>query len=65
MMTPKVHPRAPEVRSSNKVGKLASLAVGDGDRVDDDGQLVTPTDFKNGKLFEVKLKKKAKMILKE
>jgi hypothetical protein len=37
----------------------------DGDRVDDDGQLVTPTDFKNGKLFEVKLKKKAKMILKE
>ena len=37
----------------------------DGDRIDDDGQLVTPTDFKNGKLFEVKLKKKAKMILKE
>jgi hypothetical protein len=37
----------------------------DGDRVDDDGQLVTPNDFKNGKLFEVKLKKKAKMILKE
>jgi hypothetical protein len=37
----------------------------DGDRVDEDDQLVTPTDFKNGKLFEVKLKKKAKMILKE
>jgi CHAT domain-containing protein len=37
----------------------------DGDRIDDDGQLVTPNDFKNGKLFEVKLKKKAKMILKE
>ena len=37
----------------------------DGDRVDDDGQLVTPNDFKNGKLFEVRLKKKAKMILKE
>jgi len=51
-------------RSSASTRCTARL-TDDGDRVDDDGQLVTPNDFKNGKLFEVKLKKKAKMILKE
>jgi len=36
----------------------------DGDYVDDDGNKVTPNDFKNGKKFEDKLKKQVKMMLK-
>jgi len=36
----------------------------DGDYVDDDGNKVSPNDFKNGKKFEDKLKKQVKMMLK-
>jgi hypothetical protein len=36
----------------------------DGDYVDDDGNKVSPNDFKNGKKFEDKLKKQVKMLLK-
>jgi len=37
----------------------------DGDYVDDDGNKVTQTDFKNGRKFEEKLKKQVKLMLKK
>jgi hypothetical protein len=37
----------------------------EGDYIDDDGNKVTQTDFKNGRKFEDKLKKKVKMLLKK
>jgi len=38
--------------------------VGVGDYVDDNGAIITKHDFENGKLFEQKLRKKIKNLLK-